>query len=325
MHRGGFFRRRGGSRDGSSSLLLDSVTAGGGEDGGEDAGSDGEVFVHNVRKFAPPRAAACIENQIAKNTTAPAALSDLRRQYQPAKTKNKNQIMKRPIILAAAASALLAASTAIAQKEIRETTTIVQPTEMIGTVTEFGPDVIVVRSKEGAAPVRYTFSKTTEYVDEEGNPVAREFVKSGVPVTIRYVKEGDRVIASRVIVRKQTTTTTDAAGTTARTTTTSTVQPTEVIGTVTEFDPDAIVVRTREAADPVRYSFTKTTEYVDEEGHRVSQEIVKSGVPVTVRYVKDGDRMVVSRVIVRKQTTGTEPAAVTTKKTTTTTTTKEKE
>ena len=90
MHRGGFFRRRGRSRDGYLSLL-DRVATEGGEDGGEDAGSDGEVVVHNVCKFAPPRTAACIENQIAKNTTAPAALSDLRRQYQPAKTKNKNK------------------------------------------------------------------------------------------------------------------------------------------------------------------------------------------------------------------------------------------
>ena len=77
--------------------------------------------------------------------------------------------------------------------------------------------------------------------------------------------------------------------------------------------------------DPVRYSFSKTTEYVDEAGNRVERDIVKTGVPVTIRYVKEGDKMVVGRVIVRKQATTAEPEAVIKKKTTTTTTTEGKE
>lgn len=115
--------------------------------------------------------------------------------------------------------------------------------------------------------------------------------------------------------------TTISAGTTGTTTTTS-VQPVEVIGTITEYAPDVISVRTTETAAPVRYSYTKTTEYVDEAGNKVSAEVIKSGAPVTIRYVKDGDRMVVSRVIVRKQTTTTPVAPVveSIKKTTTTTT-----
>ena len=125
---------------------------------------------------------------------------------------------------------------------------------------------------------------------------------------------------AQTAVRETTTTT---AGTTGTTTTTS-VQPVEVIGTITEYAPDVISVRTTETAAPVRYSYTKTTEYVDEAGNKVSAEVIKSGAPVTIRYVKDGDRMVVSRVIVRKQTTTTPVAPVveSIKKTTTTTTEK---
>jgi hypothetical protein len=56
-------------------------------------------------------------------------------------------------------------------------------------------------------------------VDENGNPVSIDTVKSGVPVTIYYDRNGDTMVASRVVVRsldpnatviehKKTTTTT---------------------------------------------------------------------------------------------------------------------
>jgi hypothetical protein len=110
--------------------------------------------------------------------------------------------MKTPLILTALA-ALVAATPLTAQETIvRETTAAVQPTEIVGTVTEMVPDAVVVRTQETTAPVRYTFTKTTEYVDELGNRVTRESIKTGVPVTVRYIKEGDRMIVNRVVVRK---------------------------------------------------------------------------------------------------------------------------
>lgn len=110
-------------------------------------------------------------------------------------------------------------------QSVVQTTTTTAPIETVGTVTEFAPEVIVVQSQASTAPIRYTFTKTTEYVDEAGNPVARDVVRSGVPVTIRYVKEGDRFVASRVIVRRQTTTTAPAdVVTTEKTTTTTTTK-----------------------------------------------------------------------------------------------------
>jgi len=112
----------------------------------------------------------------------------------------------------------------------------------------------------------------------------------------------------------QTSVTTTTGGTTATTTTTA--------GTISEFSPDTIVVRSETAAEPIRYSYSKTTTYVDETGAPVSRELIKSGLPVTVYYVKQGDRMIANKVIVRKKTTTTtSPAAVEEKRTTTTTTT----
>ena len=105
---------------------------------------------------------------------------------------------------------------------------------------------------------------------------------------------------------------------------TTTTASTNTIGTVTEFSPDTLIIRSETAPAPIRYSYTKTTTYVDEAGAPVSMELVKSGLPVTVYYVKQGDRMIANKVVVRKTTTAP-GAAVIEKKTTTTTTTKEKD
>ena len=85
-------------------------------------------------------------------------------------------------------------------------------------------------------------------------------------------------------------------------TSTTTTSTTTSAGTVSQFSPDTIVVRTTTSADPISYSYTKTTTYVDENGNPVSIETVKSGLPVTVYYDKDGDKMVATKVIVRKAT-----------------------
>jgi hypothetical protein len=82
-------------------------------------------------------------------------------------------------------------------------------TTTAGTIAEFSPDTIIVRSETSPEPIRYTYTKTTTYVDDTGAPVSLETVKSGLPVTVHYVREGDRVIANRVIVHRKKTVTTD--------------------------------------------------------------------------------------------------------------------
>ena len=102
----------------------------------------------------------------------------------------------------------------------------------------------------------------------------------------------------------------------------STTTTTTSAGTISEFSPQTIVIRTETSPEPVRYTYTKTTTYVDETGAPVSMSIVKSGLPVTVYYTKDGDRMVATKVIVRKAVT--ETPVIEEKKTSTTTTTTDK-
>jgi len=137
-------------------------------------------------------------------------------------------MMKTPLILSAAAAMLLCSMPADAQTVVRETTTTaaqpVEPVEIAGTVTEFSPDTVMVRTQESAAPVRYAFSKETEYVDDTGNRVTREVVKSGAPVTLRYIKDGDRMIVNRVIVHKTVPVAPEAVTTQKTTTTTTTTE-----------------------------------------------------------------------------------------------------
>jgi len=105
---------------------------------------------------------------------------------------------------------LFTANVALAQTAAPATTSTTTTTTSDGTVSQFSPDTIVVKSTTSADPISYSYSKTTTYVDENGNPVASETVKSGAPVTVYYTQDGDKMIATKVIVRKTTTTTTPA-------------------------------------------------------------------------------------------------------------------
>ena len=101
---------------------------------------------------------------------------------------------------------------------------------------------------------------------------------------------------------------------------TTTAAATTSVGTISEFSPDTIMIRSESAPQPVAYRYTKTTTYVDETGAPVSMETVKSGLPVTVYYSNGADGMVASKVVVSRATA---PAAVEETTTTTTTTTEQ--
>lgn len=198
------------------------------------------------------------------------------------------------------------ANTALAQSE--DSTTTTTTTTSAGTVSELGPEGIVIRTTTGTDPVRYSSSKTTTYVDENGNAVSVKTVKSGLPVTVYYTKVGNKLVASKVVVRKVAN---ESGGTTETTTTTT-------AGTISEFGPQQIVVKTETSPDGLRYTSSKTTTYVDEDGKPVSIQTVKSGLPVTVYYTKVGDKLIATKVVVRKAVVA--PPEVIEKKTTTTTT-----
>lgn len=88
-----------------------------------------------------------------------------------------------------------------AQPPVVPTTTV----QTIGTVSAFNSSSITIRSAQSERPVRYSASSTTTFMDENGAPVPLVMLKAGVPVTVDYVRLGDRLIVRRVIVLRSLT------------------------------------------------------------------------------------------------------------------------
>ncbi len=98
----------------------------------------------------------------------------------------------------AASAVLVAAPAAFAQVAVSQTTT----TQSSGTISEMSPTTVVLKSESSAAPVTYSYSKTTTVTDENGNPVDMSIIKTGVPVQVIYAKDGDGMVAQKIIVHK---------------------------------------------------------------------------------------------------------------------------
>ena len=109
-----------------------------------------------------------------------------------------------------------------------------------------------------------------------------------------------------------TTTKDAAAGTAVAETTTTTAT-----GTITTYTPgtDYITFRAGTTGTPVRYYYSRDTTILDPEGRVVTWSAVRPDLPATVYYVREGDRMLVRKIVLTK------PAVIEKKETTTTTTT----
>ena len=117
------------------------------------------------------------------------------------------------------------------------------------------------------------------------------------------------------LAQDSSTTTVTAGGAGVSTTTsTSTMDGT---GTITAFTPssDYIIFRTETSAEPVKYYFSKQTTVVDPEGNTVEMSLLRPDMPVRYTYIKEGDRMIITKVTLEK------PISYYKKETTTTTTT----
>ena len=135
------------------------------------------------------------------------------------------------------------------------------------------------------------------------------------------------VALSTALAQTSTTTTTvpststsvsTSTGSTGVSATTSTsTSALDGTGTITTYTPgtEFIEMRTETTKTPVKYYYTKNTTVVDSTGAAVDMAMLRSDLPVSYTYVKEGDRMVVSKITVQK------PIAEIRKTTETTTTT----
>ena len=90
-----------------------------------------------------------------------------------------------------------------------------------------------------------------------------------------------------------TTVATQPNGVTQTTTTT-----TESTGIVTEFTPGHVLFLKTEADQPVRYKLGKTVTYVTSDGKVIEASKITKDSKVRVHYIKEGDDMLVDKVIV---------------------------
>jgi hypothetical protein len=142
--------------------------------------------------------------------------------------------MKTTIRILAGAAAITAAAAfqplVFGQASVSQTTTssdgssTTQTTTYDGTVSQFSPDgdTIVLQGQGSSQPMSYSYSKSTTIVDQNGNPVDVSVVKTGIPVHVFYDRDGDRMIARKIVVQQSAPA--PAAVTTEKSTTTTTSQ-----------------------------------------------------------------------------------------------------
>lgn len=101
------------------------------------------------------------------------------------------------------------------------TNTAATVTTADGAFTEFVPssETIVVRTEKNPAPLRYVVTKQTTIVDEAGVPIAIEKISAGSALSVQYTGTGDRLVASRIVVKKAPVPTERNTTTTTTTTT----------------------------------------------------------------------------------------------------------
>jgi hypothetical protein len=75
---------------------------------------------------------------------------------------------------------------------------------------------------------------------------------------------------------------------------------TERTGTVPEFVPGHGLILKTESAEPLHYKFDKTVTYVTPDGEAIEVSKIRKDATVRVHYRKDGDDMIVDKVIVKR-------------------------
>jgi hypothetical protein len=130
--------------------------------------------------------------------------------------------------------------------------------------------------------------------DHCSNSVTRKLVrmiKSIVSIAFATALMGS--VAFAQTSTSSTSVATQPSGVSQTTTTT-----TESFGTVTEFTPGQALILKTEAGEPMRYKFGKTVTYVTSDGKVIEASKIRKDSKVRVHYVKEGDDMLVDKVIV---------------------------
>jgi len=200
--------------------------------------------------------------------------------------------------------ALLAVVSATLNVAAAQTTTTVSAT---GIVREVTAEKFSLQEAASTSPNDYTWSTDMIYVDESGNALSSNTLRVGLPVTVFYSFDGDRRVVSKVIVRTAAPAPVTENAPVTQPVIQPVIQPVTQLapanssqGVVSSFGPNSISLKSDLSATPLTYDLGKTTTFVDENGQPVSVATVKSGLPVTVYYERDGDLIMATQVVVTK-------------------------
>ncbi len=221
--------------------------------------------------------------------------------------------MKLKTSLAAAAAFLTLAPAVVAQETTTQTekktttspdgtVTTESTTVSTGNIQALTPDTLSVTTATAKTPEKYTFTAETRYENEAGKTVSVEQLEAGVPVTVHWAREGDRLVARRVILLQP-----GATGTTKTTasTTETTVMPgpPPLEGTLYRLQPNAVMVTTKNAETPITLVRSSQTQVVDLDGKAIPPDIIRTDLPVSVYYGEDGTTLRAVKVLVKRHQT----------------------
>jgi hypothetical protein len=156
-------------------------------------------------------------------------------------------------------------------------------------------------------------------MDSEEHPVNESRGTNMKQTRLLKILAAGAIYAAAVgLALAQTTTTTTTTDPVTGTTTTQQTTTSSVGNIVTSTpDSDYFTFRTAANAAPVRYYYTKDTTVLDPEGRLVNWTAIRPDLPATIYYTRDGDRVVVRKVVLSQP-----PAVIKHEETTTTTTTR---
>lgn len=188
-------------------------------------------------------------------------------------------------------------------------------TSVEGTITKIDSEEnkIMIRTKKATEPIGFVINSATKYTDLDGKPVASSLLVNGVPVKLFYAEDGNTLLAADLQVQRIQVPLPDGTTTlTMRETLkpggktiseTTTVRTTTVNGVLTGTEKGKITLTVPGQQDPVVYASEPTTVVLNASGQPVVVGDLPLGTPLSVAYVKDGNRLVAREVTVVKTAT----------------------
>ena len=121
-------------------------------------------------------------------------------------------------------TAMAQTSTTVTTKDAATGTAVTETstTTSNGTIATYTPGTDYITFRTGGttgAPVRYYYSKDTTILDPEGRTVTWSAVRPDLPATVYYTRDGERMIARKIVLTSNTPTVIEKKETTTTTTT----------------------------------------------------------------------------------------------------------